>query len=83
MKRRVEITIQTDRLLIVRRSGSNTPAWCEACAGLTRMLTVDEAATVARSTSRAIYQRVEAAQLHFTESPAGSLLICLNSLEIN
>jgi hypothetical protein len=45
------------------------------------MLSVDEAAAVARSSSRAIYRRVEADTLHFTETPEGRLLICLNSLE--
>jgi hypothetical protein len=45
------------------------------------MLSVDEAAMVSRSSSRAIYQRVEANQLHFTETPEGRLLVCLTSLE--
>lgn len=45
------------------------------------MLSVEEAARRARSTSRAIYRRVEANQLHFTETPEGALLVCLNSLE--
>jgi hypothetical protein len=29
---------------------------------------------------RAIYRRVEAGELHFTETPEGQLLICLNSI---
>lgn len=82
MKRRTEITIKTDRLVIVRCSRStNFAAWCESCASPARMLSVDEAAMVSRSSSRAIYQRVEANQLHFTETPEGRLLVCLTSLE--
>jgi hypothetical protein len=81
MKRRTEITIKTERLVILRRSRNiNEADWCARCAGPTRLLNVDEAAAVARSTSRAIYRRVEAAQLHFTETAEGRLLICLNSL---
>ena len=81
MKRRTEIKIQMERLVIVRpRRSTNMIEWCEACAGLTRMLTVDEAAAVARSTSRDIYRRVEAGELHFMETPEGSLLICLDSI---
>jgi hypothetical protein len=81
MKRRTEITIKTDRLIILRRSrNTERAAWCDACAAPTRLLNVDEAATIARSTSCAIYRRVEAAQLHFTETSEGRLLICLNSL---
>lgn len=45
------------------------------------MLSVEEAASLARSTSRAIYQRIEAASLHFTETTEGRLLVCLNSLQ--
>jgi hypothetical protein len=82
MKRRTEIIIKTDRLIIVRRSASSSfAAWCESCASPARMLNVEEAALLARSTSRAIYKRVEANQLHFTETPEGSLLVCLNSLD--
>ncbi|MBD0325869.1 MAG: hypothetical protein ICV68_05525 [Pyrinomonadaceae bacterium] len=81
MKRRTEITIKTDRLVILRHSRNiKRAAWCDACAAPTQLLNVDEAATLARSTSRAIYRRVEAAQLHFTETSEGRLLICLNSL---
>jgi hypothetical protein len=80
MKRRTEITITTDRLVIIRRHRS-AGMWCEGCARPARMLDVDEAARLIRSTSRAIYQRVEANQLHFRETPEGGLLVCLNSLE--
>jgi hypothetical protein len=81
MKRRTEINIQMERLTIVRpRRSTSMNAWCEGCARQSTFLTVDEAAAVARSTSRDIYRRVEANRLHFTETPAGSLLICLNSL---
>lgn len=81
MKRRTEITFKTDRLIIVRRERMEMDAWCASCAKSSTMLSVDEAAAVARSTSRAIYRRVEADTLHFTETPEGRLLICLNSLE--
>ncbi|MDX6695802.1 MAG: hypothetical protein QOF02_3405 [Blastocatellia bacterium] len=82
MKRRTEITVKTDRLIVVRREQrAGTAAWCESCAKPATMLSVDDAAAVARSSSRAIYRRVEADTLHFTETPEGRLLICLNSLE--
>ncbi|HEY0405758.1 MAG TPA: hypothetical protein VGC89_08515 [Pyrinomonadaceae bacterium] len=82
MKRKTEITVRTDRLVIVRRQPvAGVGAWCEGCAKPATMLSVDEAAAVARSSSRAIYRRVEADTLHFTETPEGRLLICLNSLE--
>lgn len=82
MKRRTEITITTDRLVIVRcQRSASFAAWCESCVRPAPMLNVDEAARLIRSSSRAIYRRVEANQLHFTETPEGGLLVCLNSLE--
>jgi excisionase family DNA binding protein len=83
MKKRTLITIETDRVLMIdggRRRSSSRAAWCAACGSQARMLTVDEAAAVAQTTSRTIYQWVEARKLHFTETADGRLFICLNSL---
>ena len=81
MKKRILITIETERLILIderRRPGRAT--WCRACACEVWMVTVDEAAAVAGTSSRAIYQWVEARLIHFTETPEGRLFICLNSL---
>ena len=61
MKRRT-ITIEIDRVVLIsQRKKSSLTAWCAACASRVRMVTVDEAATIARASSRMIYQWVEAA----------------------
>jgi hypothetical protein len=44
------------------------------------MLTPDEAAALAQSTTRDIYRRVEAGEFHCIESDDGSLRLCVNSL---
>ena len=75
--RRIEITIETDRVLSISRRFA---AWCAACADLTAMVRVDEAAALAGVSERTICWRMEAGQLHCTETPAGLRLICLNSL---
>jgi excisionase family DNA binding protein len=82
MKKRTLITIETDRVLVIRgrRPSRSRAAWCAACARQVRMVTVDEAAAVAQASSRTIYQWVEARKLHFIETPEGRLFICLNSL---
>jgi hypothetical protein len=80
-KRRTEITVETDRVLVVRRRrGGPVTAWCPDCRNQVPMLTPDEAGAVARISMRAIYRRVEASGLHFAETPQGLLLVCLNSL---
>ena len=80
MKKRTEITIETDRLLVVNHRRRNLTAWCEACRMEVRMVTVDEAAARINVPSLAIYHRVETGGLHFTETSDGLLLICFNSL---
>jgi hypothetical protein len=80
MKKRIEITIETDRMILIGKRRLRRVAWCAACAQEVRMVSVDEAAAIAHASSRMIYQRVEAGTIHFTETPEGWLLICLNSL---
>jgi hypothetical protein len=79
MKRRT-ITVEIDRVVLISQRKSNVVSWCDACASLAQMVSVDEAAALAHVSSRAIYRRVEDDRLHFTETPEGRLFICLNSL---
>jgi hypothetical protein len=82
MKKRMEITIETERLTLV--GSRNSPSiWCEACAASVWMVTVDEAAAFTGESSLSIYRRVESGELHFAETPAGRLFVCLNSLSRN
>jgi len=75
--RKIEITIETDRVLSISRRFAT---WCAACADLTIMVRVDEAAALAGVSARTVYWRMETGQLHCTETPEGLQLICLNSL---
>ena len=77
--RGMRITIQTERLLVMSRAKS-LYSLCSACGDEVRMVTIDQAATLARASSREIYREVEAGLLHFIETSEGSLLICFNSL---
>ena len=79
MKKRT-ITVEIDRVILISKRKSSPLSWCAACAAEARMVSVDEAATVAHVSSRMIYRWVEDDQLHFTETPEGRLFICLNSL---
>jgi excisionase family DNA binding protein len=44
------------------------------------MVTADEAARLARVSSRTVYAWVEAGRLHFMEMSDGRLIICLDSI---
>lgn len=80
MKRRTEITIETERLLIIRSRKTSAQAWCTSCDRQVHMITIDEAAQVAKVSSRLVYRLVEADELHFIETTDKRLLICVNSL---
>ena len=80
MKRRTEITIETQRLLMLSKRKLSVVAWCASCHERVRMVTADEAARMAGVSARTIYRRVEAERVHFAETPEGLLLVCTNSL---
>lgn len=79
-KRRIEINIDRQRLFVLKRRGASGPEWCRACGEKVQMLTPDQAAVIANVSSRTIYRRVEAGEMHYNETADGRLLICPNSI---
>ena len=75
-----EITVETERLLIIRRRYQAVEEWCDGCGELALMIRPDQAAAVTGHTLRAIFIDIENGRLHFRESPDGLVLVCLNSL---
>ncbi|MBA3715642.1 MAG: hypothetical protein H0W76_24835 [Pyrinomonadaceae bacterium] len=57
-------------------------AWCDGCAKSVVMATPDEAALLARLTTRAVFRLIEAGLVHYAESREGSVRICLDSLPV-
>lgn len=80
-KRRIEITVEKRRLVVLSRRNHSINVWCETCGQQVQMVTPDEAAQLCRVSTRTIYRRVETGRLHFTETEKGASLICLQSLE--
>ena len=78
-KRRIVITRETDELFVIKIASHSREAWCPQCAASVRMLTPEMTTAVTGLSARTIFRLVEAGQLHFTETPGGVLLICLNS----
>jgi hypothetical protein len=77
---KTEITVETHRIVAIKRGSRYRLAWCEACGELARMVAADEAAILAGVSPRAVYQLLEARKLHFAETPDRVVLICLTSL---
>lgn len=80
MTKRTEISIEIDELVVVSaaRTGVQCPP-CPVCAGLV-MVTLEQAVTATRRSSRELHCLIEAGQIHFAETAEGLVLICMNSL---
>ena len=79
MKRRVEITVETERVLLVRGRSVSFTAWCPGCGARVRMVTAAEAARLSGLSAREVFRRVEGGGLHFAETAEGELLVCPDS----
>ena len=75
-----EITVETERLLVIRRRYQAVEEWCDSCGRKTLMIRPDQAAALSGRTLRNIFNAVELGALHFRELPDGMLLICLTTL---
>jgi hypothetical protein len=80
IRKRIEMTVETEKFLIVRISNEKNSEFCENCDSKTPMLTAIEAAQCAGMSSRTIFQLIGAGQLHFRETAMGLLLVCFDSL---
>jgi hypothetical protein len=76
-KRRLEIVVETERRVTLRRFGPLPVARCEQCSG--PMVFAEQAVAATGLSSRALHRLVETGEVHFAETPAGALLICPNS----
>jgi hypothetical protein len=79
--RRIEITVEHQRIVVVKRRNDSSPVSCETCAGRPLMLTSGEAARLLSMPEREIFRRVEVRQAHFAETDGGRLYVCSSSLK--
>ena len=79
MKKRTEVTIELDEIVLVSYSGRDGLAWCVPCANNVLLLTPEHASVIADVSVRTVNRWVEEGKIHFVETP-GLLLVCLNSL---
>ena len=78
MKRRREITFETEKIVI--RGELPEFNWCDACAALTPKVTADQAAVLIGEETEHFYRRAECSEVHSTRTRGGVLMICLKSL---
>lgn len=79
-KIRTETSVEIDDAFVVNRVGQSVESWCAECCRLATLVTAEDAATLAGTSTRTIYRIVESGEIHWVEAPAGLLLVCLSSL---
>lgn len=79
-KRITEITVETERFLILHRRTRNVRAWCDQCNSEVGTATPAEAARLAGVSLAAIYDLAAAGAIHSGFTTGGESFICLKSL---
>ena len=78
IKRKIEITTETEDLLIVRGRLQNINVRCDHCGAQADMVSVEQAAALTGNSLAEICRQVEEGKLHCKETKI--LLVCLHSL---
>lgn len=74
------ISIESERVSIIRWSGSLCRSWCKRCGTEVEMLSLEQVSGLAQVPLHRILVEVEARSLHATYAADGSKQICLPSL---
>jgi hypothetical protein len=79
MAKQTTITIETSSLLILQGRISRH-AWCPQCAAEGDMIAVENTGAISNLDQRALERWLTSGELHRTNGPDGSSVICLKSL---
>ena len=83
MQKRTEITIETERLLVINQRHEHVGLWCGLCATTLPMLMVDVASRLVSVTPLEIFRLMESGRIHTGITREGRLFVCPNSLAFN
>ena len=81
--RTIELTLERNEFFAVLKPRRSIVAQCAECGGRVSVVSPEEAARASGESLREVFRRIEAAEIHFVETPDGALLVCLNSLNQN
>ena len=79
MRTRTEITIETDRVLVVGHRHHRPLLRCNQCAEMQHFLSMAEVTAATGIAPPAIYELAEVCRVHFVLTAQGEFLICPNS----
>jgi hypothetical protein len=79
-KRTIRITVERDRVWIIRLCGSLARTWCDGCAAEVEFVSMEQATALTGRTSDEIRRSVLVDKLHTTAAGGNAIRICLRSL---
>ena len=79
-KRTIRITVERDRVWIIRQCGSLTRNWCESCRAEVEFVSMEQAIALTGRTTDEIQHSVFVDELHTSAVEEQVILICLRSL---
>jgi hypothetical protein len=79
MSKQTKITVETESLLILHGRNSRR-MWCPQCAAEGEVIALEEVGIISNLDRSAFEEWINSGELHRSEIPNGSTLICLNSL---
>lgn len=79
IKRTIEITVEREEVILIRKPLNRTAAWCAECGANVPMLRLDEAMAVVGASRQEVVRRIISHDVHSTVTPDGGLLVCINS----
>jgi hypothetical protein len=79
-KRTIRITIERDRVWIIRQCGSLIRTWCEGCAAEVEFVSLEQAMALTGRTADELQQSVLVAKVHTASAGGQTMRICLRSL---
>ena len=79
MRRKIKITVETESVLIVRRSSGQRRAWCVGCSAPATFAPLGEVCALTAHDATTLQRLLAAGQLHALEAADGVPLVCLRS----
>jgi hypothetical protein len=78
-RKRIQITIQTEQVMIIRRSGCPR-LWCPVCSREVDVVDLVQAEALTGIAQPRIHECAATNRFHYLNGPGGTVLLCLDSL---
>ena len=82
IKRKIEITLETNKRCIVRLPDDwDEGIFCPQCETVELLISAEQAAAFFNISRRTVYRLADNGSLHFVETDAGAVFVCPSSMQ--